>query len=423
MAAKTLATGWVGSKFVGVPGAPTAAPAAPASPVLTQLKNRATGYVGSQYVGGPGLPATPGGAMPAPAPVAPAPAAPVSTTQVQPNQQLAPDPAIPAAPTSPLIPRATEGFDQAKLNDPTNAQTHKYVGGRILAAGGGVDEVLADPKFAGWTKVSDDKIRSPEGSVYDLGRDATGANGQPGANVAQWTYVGGGPAGTRNDGIRGNDPNGGGMAGGGGGNQSLLHDGIQGNYAAGQAGAAGAAGAPGAAAGAAGGGSFQDQTRALLMAQMQGLSGPVDGNDPAISAAMQAAQLEADRGHDLTRKDQAERMYAEGGLNSNALGQAVQQSRERGAQGLSTLRGDLMMREVTNRRTQMAQLLSQALQTGDQESARALQMQLAQMDDRVRRLSLAQQQSQHDDSYGLNVQDAAYARDRDAARAKSGLPF
>ncbi len=422
MAVKDRSTGWIGSNFVGIAAANAGQPAAPTtSPVQQQLKNRASGYVGSQYVGGPGLPATPGGAMPAPAPVAPAPAAPapVSTTQVQPNQQLGPDPALPAAPTSPMIPRATEGFDQAKLNDPTNAQTHKYVGGRILAAGGGVDEVLADPKFAGWTKVGDDKIRSPEGSVYDLSRDATGANGQPGANVAQWTYVGGGPAGTRNDGIRGNDPNGGGMAGGGGGNQSLLHDGIQGNYAAGQAGAAGAAGAPGAA----GAGSFQDQTRALLMAQMQGLSGPVDGNDPAIAAAMQAAQLEADRGHDLTRKDQAERMYAEGGLNSNALGQAVQQSRERGAQGLSTLRGDLMMREVTNRRQQMAQLLSQALQTGDQESARALQMQLAQMDDRVRRLSLAQQQSQHDDSYGIQISEAQRQRDLDAARAKAGLNF
>jgi len=103
-------------------------------------------------------------------------------------------------------PRALEGYDQAKLSDPT-AQSNKYVAGRIMQSGGSVDQVLADPKFAGWTKTSGDKIMSPEGSVYDLSRDATGSNGQPGANAAQYTYVGGGPAGTRNNGIKGDDPN------------------------------------------------------------------------------------------------------------------------------------------------------------------------------------------------------------------------
>jgi hypothetical protein len=434
---KDRSTGYVGSKFVGVPGQPE--PAAPAtSPVMAQLKTRATGYQGSQYVGGPGLPATAGGPLPEPSlannnNTGITGGTGVNTTQVQPNQSaFLPPSGAPAstsvpssAPASPLVPRATEGFDQGKLNDPTNAQTHKYVGGRILAAGGGVNEVLADPKFAGWSKVGDDKIRSPEGSVYDLARDFSGANGQQGANVAQWTYVGGGPAGVRNDGIKGNDPNSanytqpGGLGYTGGGGGDLLHDGIKGNAKGG--GAIGMAGP--APVNATGGGSFQDQIRARLLAQMDQVGQPVTAEDPTIAAAMGGARLESERGLELSRKEQAERMYAQGGLNSDALGQGLQQSRERAAGGLSTLQGDLMGREMTARRSQMAQLLNQALQTGDNESARALQLKLSQMDNEIRKAGMAQAGQFHDDSYGLQKGQFQYDQDRDAARARAGMNF
>ena len=103
-----------------------------------------------------------------------------------------PQAAVAGRPRSPL-----EGFVQSKLDDPTLGTTHKYVGGRILQGGGGIEQILADPKFQGWSQVGDDKIRSPEGSVYDLFRDVEGAN------APQWTYVGGGPEGLRNNGIRG----------------------------------------------------------------------------------------------------------------------------------------------------------------------------------------------------------------------------
>jgi hypothetical protein len=404
---KDRSTGYIGSKFVGVPAA-TKTPAP--SPVLDQLKQRSGGNTG------------------------------VLTPQVQPS-------------------RAIEGFDAQKFADPTLGTTHKYVGGRIIAGGGSVDDVLADPKFAGWSKVSEDKILGAGGTTYDVRRDMDGAD------AAQWTAVAG-PGWDKNgipgvnslgvnssmksDGIKGNyaaanaaasDAAGAagtsrfgyaGTPGGGAGvNSSMKNDGIKGNYAAAQAadaaraaGQSGGGGGLGTAgvAGAAGGG-FMDQIRARLMAQMDQAGQPVTAQDPTIAAAMGGARLESERGLEQSRKEQAERMYAEGSLNSNALGQGLQASRERAAGGLASLQGDLMGREMTARRTQMATLLQQALQSGDNESARALTLKLNEMDNAIRRQQLSQQGSQWDDQYGLNVQDAQYQRDRDAARAKAGLNF
>ena len=160
-------------------------------------KDRAHGYIGSKFVG---IPAATGQAAPPT----------VDTSQsgdwfAQNNIQTAggqqtasvgqPAPAI-------------EGYNMAKLADPSQGTTAKYIAGRYLQAHpGDYQGLVQQPGLEGWTYAGGEKITSPQGSRYDLARDATGKNGQPGANVQQFTYVGGGPAGTRNNSIKGDDPN------------------------------------------------------------------------------------------------------------------------------------------------------------------------------------------------------------------------
>lgn len=160
------------------------------------LRTRANGWQGSRYVGtntgvvGPAL----------------------SRPQVQPQEYALP--ATAPAYTGPAYvgtPANSNmgGFDAAKVNDPTLGTSHKYVGGRYLRDHpGDLAGMLQLPEFSGWTQVSGDKIRSPEGSIYDA-RNADGS--------VQWQYISGGPAGARNNGIYGDDPNGGNYLGPSGG--------------------------------------------------------------------------------------------------------------------------------------------------------------------------------------------------------------
>lgn len=372
---KTRATGWIGSKYVGVPGQAAPAAPAPAAPAPTQAapiefapqsqpagpKTLATGWRGSQYIG-----------------------APATNTGI-----VAPDAAAGGAPRANV---PLEGYDQTKLADPNLGTSHKYVGGRILQSGGTIDDVLADPKFAGWQKVSADKIKGPDGGVYDLTRDLGGAN------AAQWTKVGG--------------PGWEGVGDG-------THERADARAAA--------AAAQGGAAGGAAGSDWQNQVRAMLMQQMQGYAKPVSMDDPGIQGEMAAQERTLERGRQDRRAAMAERMAASGqnsgGAGSGAMESEIAAGYEDKGAAKTGLQAQLYSRELSARRDKMMQSLQLALQTGDAESARSLQLQMAQMDDEMRRLGLNQQKSQWDDSYGLQTQDAAYQRDRDAARAKSGLPF
>ncbi len=92
--------------------------------------------------------------------------------------------------------------------------------------------------------------------------------------------------------------------------------------------------------------------------------------------------------------------------------QGTQQSAERLAGTLGNIKSQLIGRAVQNKQAQLQQALALAVQSGDAEAARAIQAQI-----------LAFQQSQWNDNYGLQLSDRQYQRDRDAARAKAGLPF
>lgn len=150
---------------------------------------------------------------------------------------------------------------------------------------------------------------------------------------------------------------------------------------------------------------FQNQIRALLMQQMSGLSKPIDANDPTIQGEMTAQANTLERNRQDQRASDAERMAFQGlnagGAGSGAFDTANAAGFEQKGQALTSLQSQLFSRELTNRRAQMSQLLNMAMQSGDAESARALQMQLASMDAQLRKLGLDQQQSQFNDSFGL----------------------
>lgn len=132
------------------------------------------------------------------------------------------------------------------------------------------------------------------------------------------------------------------------------------------------------------------QVRAFLLEQLKAASAPVNESDANIAAPLSAARDETARATDTERTALAERLYAQGGggLNSNALTQGIQQSSERNAGQLSGLRASLISNEYNARRTQMTQLLSQALASGNADAAQQIQVQMAALDAALKRENL-----------------------------------
>lgn len=189
----------------------------------------------------------------------------------------------------------------------------------------------------------------------------------------------------------------------------------------------GAAGPGASASGAVAPGSFQEQIRQMLLKTMTAASAPTTADDPQIKAEMDAQRGVMDRQTAQQRAASAERAAFNGTLNggqsSGAFDTELNGIQEDAGHALTGIQSQLFSRVTQQKQAQLQQALSLAVQTGDAESARAIQMQIAQMDAEIKRQTLAQQQSQFNDNYGLNVNDAQYTRDRDAARAKAGLPF
>lgn len=149
------------------------------------------------------------------------------------------------------------------------------------------------------------------------------------------------------------------------------------------------------------------QVREFLLARLKEASAPVNETDQNIAAPLQAARDETSRATDTERTALAERLYAQGGgLNSNALTQGIQQSSERNAGQLSNLRASLITNEYNARRTQMTQLLSQALASGNTDAAQQIQVQIAALNAALQRESL-----------GLNAAEFGATLNQNAALA------
>ena len=283
----------------------------------------------------------------------------------------------PAAATTPVSPYNREQFRDQWMRTGTNTTQQNALLGQY--------GLTADA--AGRVALPTD-VNGHAGETLDLRIGA-----RAGQNLAGWTDIG------QNGSSNGNGGYGGAMGSGG---------------ALGDSGA--------------GGGGFQGQMRAMLMQMLNGANTPVDENSAGVAQPYQAAKLAADRGVADEQKALAERLYAEGGGGSNELTQGIQQSRERNATGLAGIKSQLMQRAMDQKQSQLQQALSLAVQSGDNESARAIQLQIAQMSNALGQAQLSQsgrqfdanlgqRQNEWNDQFGLEGARFRYDQDRDVVNA------
>lgn len=135
---------------------------------------------------------------------------------------------------------------------------------------------------------------------------------------------------------------------------------------------------------------FTNQIRQMLTDRLKQLQQGVSANDPLINQSVDAARLEGDRATALSNKMLAERLWAggQGSVDTNAVQQGAQQSAERQAAGLGTLRANLTQRLYEQTRSEFQNLIQQALASGDAETARQIQMALADLEAQIQREQL-----------------------------------
>lgn len=176
-----------------------------------------------------------------------------------------------------------------------------------------------------------------------------------------------------------------------------------------------AGGGGGGAAGGSSGGAYQDQLRALLLQKLGEFGQPVTGSDPAIAGVNQSYRVARERSAQQERATAAERSAFEGlnpgGQGSGSFRGELQGIQEQSGQDIAGHDASVVLQEVQQRRALLQNFLNMALQNGDNESARQLQMALAQMDNDIKRQSLGQQQSQFNDQFGASRADA-YSNDQ-----------
>ncbi len=121
----------------------------------------------------------------------------------------------------------------------------------------------------------------------------------------------------------------------------------------------------------------------LMQRSTQGLN--VDPNDPVIRMQTDAFRAEQER----ARRNDMSNLAEQSGPNANLRGEQ-RMAAERVGQNVSGLQAQLMGKELTARRDEIAQALQsrQGMLTFEQQQA--LQLKLAQMDDAIKRMSLSQ---------------------------------
>lgn len=287
------------------------------------------------------------------------------------NNALTFDPAAQGAAESPFG-KQHNPFDAAsdprgwfmKMTEgkPANSDTLKSLAG-MLPPGW----KLGNPNASGMV----DSIILPDGRVIDVGQAFS-------TNSGKWQWGDWGP-------------------GDGGGSGSGLSGGSGGGMPVNPMGGGGSAGP---------GGDFNGQVRSMLMEQLKGMGQTPGAEDPIIKNQVDAYRNEKTRASQAQRAALAERAAASG-LNSGGAGSGAFES---GVGGILEAQGEdvgqfsagAVSKELYSRRDKMTQLMHMALQTGDNEMARNLQMQIAQMDNQLRYATLGEQGRQFDAGLGEN---------------------
>jgi hypothetical protein len=122
----------------------------------------------------------------------------------------------------------------------------------------------------------------------------------------------------------------------------------------------------------------QAALREILMGQLGQATSPLDANAPGIREVLAGQRLGLQRGAERKLADSAELRAYDG--SGGVGGKAYTQDRDRILQGQAEsdaqMTGDVLNRELQQKRDQVTRMLALATQLGDAESARLLQAQL-----------------------------------------------
>lgn len=254
-----------------------------------------------------------------------------------------------------------EGVNMDKMNDFSH-NTPKYQAARILASGGSLQDAA---QAIGATVLDQDKLRLSDGTIVDTRRDIEGAN------KLQWTVT-----------YDPNDPNWGKPA-----------------PPPGQGTGTGTSGTGGVGLGA-GNGAANGLWDILMKRAMQGTN--VDPNDPNISPAVNAYRAEQERGARNYISDQAE---AAGPL-ANLSGER-RIANEHAAQATGNMRSQLILNELTSRRAEIQQALSQLGSLLSDQQRFELSAELGRLNASIQQQQVTNQNNQFLDQFGLNATDRA----------------
>lgn len=306
--------------------------------------------------------------------------------------QTTPPPAQTPPPAGPTTNygAAPPGFDQAKWADPTLGDSKKYQVGRILTAGGSIQDAA---NAVGAKVISADKIQYPDGFIADVFKDVEGAH------QIQYTDVTG--------------DSGGGSSGGGGSMAGLNIPNFGGNTGFSGFGGGNFGGFGSGGGNAAGGfstsysGAFSNPRASSLYDILAGRAGQglaVNARDPIIANQVDSFRAEQERGARNYLAAQAEAQ----GPQTN-LGSERRLASEHAAQATGGLQSQLMGNELSARRQEIQNALSQMGNMLTSEQQLALQHELGLIDASLRQQGITNQNNQFLDDFALrNTHEANY---------------
>ena len=305
------------------------------------------------------------------------------------------------------------GFVTSKLNDPS-AMSDKYQWGRAVQEHpdwlqAGNLQQLVDY----YNTKSGDKARVIDNDEIDFGPGIGIIDVIQGANsgnpTAYWGVTGKNGDGTTSaapTAAPGATPGGGGApgAGGAGKNKALLDEILARLSRTGSAGNATGSGSSSSFNASFSGVPFTPELNnlynTLLERSRQSLD--IDPNDPRIAAQVNAYAAERERANRKQLNALAER----GGPNANLNSESRMLS-EDASQGAGSLRAQLVGQELTSRRTEIQNALTQMGDILTNEQRIALQQELSQLDAAIRMYQLEQQNNQFTSNLGLEAEDRA----------------
>lgn len=296
---------------------------------------------------------------------------------------------------APGIGQAPPGFEQDKWADPTKGTSKKYQVGRILAAGGTIQDAA---NAVGAKVISADKIQYPDGFIADVFRDVEGEHqiqytDVTGERDGSSTASGTGGSFTGAGGNTGFSGYGGGNFGGFGGNSAS--GGFSSSY----------------------GGAFSNPRASSLYDILAGRAGQglaVNARDPIIANQVDSFRAEQERGARNYIDAQAESQ----GPSAN-LGSERRLASERAAQTTGGLQAQLMGSELNARRQEIQNALSQMGGMLTSEQSLALQRELGLIDAALRQQGITNQNNQFLDDWSLRNTEQANYWDRDRSRGTS----